>query len=73
MTGKQIVSETESVPVLRRGQRDTYHSCDCDKTYIGEAVSLREHRHNFKEGLLERSIRKCKESAHIACLKNPIN
>jgi hypothetical protein len=35
-------------------------SCECGRSYIGEtgrplAVRLREHRHNFKEGLLEKS------------------
>jgi hypothetical protein len=35
--------------------------CECGRSYIGEpgrplAVRLREHRHNLKEGLLEKSI-----------------
>jgi predicted GIY-YIG superfamily endonuclease len=34
--------------------------CECGRSYIGEtgrplAVRLREHKHNFKEGLLEKS------------------
>jgi hypothetical protein len=34
--------------------------CECGRSYIGEkgrplAVRLREHRHNLKEGLLEKS------------------
>jgi hypothetical protein len=79
--------------------------CECGRSYIGEtgrllAVQLHEHRHNLKEGLLEKlklaqhayeeshrvswdegrileiesniRYRKYKESAHMACLSNPI-
>jgi hypothetical protein len=80
--------------------------CECDRSCIGEtdrslAVWFCEHRHNLKEGLLERSKlaqhayeeghsvvwdearileiesnsrhRKYEESAHMACLENPIS
>jgi hypothetical protein len=37
-----------------------YSVCECGRSYIGEtgrplAVRLREHKHNFKEGLIEKS------------------
>jgi predicted GIY-YIG superfamily endonuclease len=80
--------------------------CECGRSYIGEtgrplAARIREHRHNLKEGLLDKSklaqhayeeghrvgwdkarvleiesnsrYRKYKESAHTACLTNPIS
>jgi hypothetical protein len=73
--------------------------CECGRSYIAEtgstlAVRLRKHKHNLKEGLLEKSklahrvgwdearimeiesnsrYRKYKESAHMACLYNPIS
>jgi predicted GIY-YIG superfamily endonuclease len=80
--------------------------CECGISYIGEtgrplAMRLCEHKHNLKEGLLEKSklaqhayeeghrvgwdeagileiesnsrYRKYKESAHMACLNNPIS
>jgi predicted GIY-YIG superfamily endonuclease len=97
-----------------RPERDQQHTaqcvysipCKCGRSYIGEtgrplAVKLREHKHNLKEGLLEKSklaqhayeqghrlgwnearileiesnsrYRKCKKSANMASLTNPIS
>jgi hypothetical protein len=80
--------------------------CECGRSYIGEtgrplAMRLRAHKHNLREGLLEKSklaqhayeeghrvgwdearvldiesnsrYGKYKESAHMACLTNPIS
>jgi hypothetical protein len=112
--GRFFVDTLRTSLVRTRPKRDpqqTAHCvysipCECGRCYIGKtgrplAVQIREHRHNLKEGLLDKSklaqhayeeghrvgwdeatileiesnsrYGKYKESAHMACVTNPIS